>query len=110
MHAEKKLDPLQEKLLFSPTRPPEELYDLAADPHETKNLADDPQHRGTLEALRARLDRWVTETGDRGAKGEPASMYDSDMRVYLAEKKGDAQRAVTEANIKQMKAWAAAGK
>jgi len=110
LHAEGKLDPLQEKLLFSPTRPAEELYDLAADPHETKNLADDSAHRGTLEALRARLDRWVTETGDRGAKGEAVSMYDSDMRVYLGEKKDDPKRAATEANIRQMKAWAAEGK
>jgi arylsulfatase A-like enzyme len=110
LHADGKLDAIQEKLLFSPTRSPEELYDLAADRHETKNLADDPAHRGTLEALRARLDRWVKETGDRGEHGEPESMYDSDMRVYLGEKKDDPKRAVTEANIKQMKAWAAEGK
>ncbi|HUR54908.1 MAG TPA: sulfatase, partial [Gemmataceae bacterium] len=34
LHAAKKLDELQEKLLFAPKRPAEELYDLTADPHE----------------------------------------------------------------------------
>jgi len=33
--------------------PPEELYDLSSDPHETINLAADPGHREALEKLRA---------------------------------------------------------
>ena len=36
---------------------PEELFDLDSDPHELTNLAGDPAHRGTLEALRAEADR-----------------------------------------------------
>ena len=32
-----------------------ELFDLAADPYETKNLATDPAHR----ELRARMDAWI---------------------------------------------------
>ncbi len=39
-------------------RPPEELYDLAADPLETRNLADDPAYSAELTTLRAELDRW----------------------------------------------------
>jgi len=47
-------------------RPPEELYDLAADPHETRNLAGDAAHRRRLDELRATLERWIGETGDQG--------------------------------------------
>lgn len=111
LHAAGKLDPLQERLLFSLPRPKEELYDVVADPFETRNLADDPQQRATLEQLRARLDRWIIDTGDRGNTPESAAMYDSDMRVYVGEKKGDDEkRGEVERNIAQMKAWAAQGK
>ena len=66
LHAAGKLDELQERLLFSPTRPAEELYDLAADPHELNNLADDPAHGAALDALRQRLAAWEQDTGDLG--------------------------------------------
>ena len=52
------------------TRPVEELYDCVADPHETLNLANDPEQRGTLERLRAECDRWLTEAGDLGEISE----------------------------------------
>jgi N-sulfoglucosamine sulfohydrolase len=46
-------------------RPPRyELYDLQADPYEYRNLAADPAHRGTLDALSGRLADWRRETGD----------------------------------------------
>jgi arylsulfatase A-like enzyme len=109
LHAAGKLNDLQEKLLFAPTRPPEELYDLASDPFETRNLAADPAHRKVLEGLRARLDRWMEETNDRGRQPEPATMYDSDMAVYLGTK-ADGQTAVLRKNIALMKQWAAEGK
>lgn len=49
-----------------PHRPAEELYDLEADPHETVNLVDDPAHAQALAEMRARLERWIEETGDLG--------------------------------------------
>ena len=52
------------------TRPAEELYDLKADPHELKNLAADPAQAGRLKELRADLDRWMREQGDRGLETE----------------------------------------
>jgi len=59
--------------LMAPQSPPEELYDAAADPHEIQNLAaaDRPEHREALLRLRAALDVWIAETGDRGATPEP---------------------------------------
>jgi arylsulfatase A-like enzyme len=40
---------------FFEGRAPEALYDLDADPHETKNLASDPDHARVLADLRRRL-------------------------------------------------------
>jgi arylsulfatase A-like enzyme len=42
----------------------DELYDLAADPHELVNLAPDPAHSDLLRTMRLRLDRWMGEMGD----------------------------------------------
>jgi arylsulfatase A-like enzyme len=107
LHAAGKLDPLAEKLLFSPTRPAEELYEWTTDRWQVTNLAGDPKHQKTLETLRARLDRWMTETGDRGPESE--KMYDSDMAVYVGGRAGKGE-SVTEKNIALMKKWAAEGK
>src|SRR6185295_19893526 len=56
--------------------PGEELYDIEADPHEIRNLADSaqPEHREALVRLRAALDTWMIETGDRGGIPEPAEV------------------------------------
>ena len=50
----------------------EELYDLQADPHEVRNLADDPAHAETLARMRAALDDWIARTGDLGTVPERA--------------------------------------
>ncbi len=70
--AEGKLNPAQ-SALFAPRLPEEELYDIAADPHETRNLAasSDPEPRRTLQRLRAELERWIAETHDQGRVLEP---------------------------------------
>jgi N-sulfoglucosamine sulfohydrolase len=53
--------------------PYEQLFDTAADPHEITNLAESRQseHQEALARLRAALDTWIVETGDRGAYPEP---------------------------------------
>jgi N-sulfoglucosamine sulfohydrolase len=53
--------------------PREQLFDTDADPHEITNLVDStqPEHRETLSRLRAALDVWIAETGDRGEQPEP---------------------------------------
>jgi N-sulfoglucosamine sulfohydrolase len=45
-------------------RPQFELFDLAADPDETKNLADDPQHAKLLAELKEKLKAFQKRTDD----------------------------------------------
>jgi len=47
-------------------RPPEELYDMQHDPHQTINLANHPEHEATLERMRGVLTAWIAATGDKG--------------------------------------------
>ncbi|MFM2132349.1 MAG: hypothetical protein RL646_1552, partial [Verrucomicrobiota bacterium] len=103
LHAAGKLSELSERLLFSPTRPREELYELAADPWQIRNLAGDPAYAAVLEDHRRRLDAKLSATKDPAP--ESVAMYDSDMKVYVA--KGNPE---VERNIAQMKKWAAEGK
>ncbi len=109
LHDQGKLDPVQE-LLFAPKRPSEELYDLASDPNEIKNLAADPAYQSTLVEMRDRLAKWIKETGDKGEQPESAAMYDSDMAEYLGGRGKGKPDAETARNIALMKKWAAEGK
>ncbi|MFO0869753.1 MAG: serine hydrolase [Pirellulales bacterium] len=94
------LDAVQRQLL-APQRPPEELYDLTADPWEIHNLASDPQLQTTLEDLRGRLNRWMEATQDQGREPEPTAQFTSDMEVYLREVQRDPERrAEIERNIR----------
>ena len=61
--AEGKLPPQSAQWFASP-RAAEELYDLNADPWELVNVANDPAHAATLEALSAECDRWQIATRD----------------------------------------------
>ena len=42
----------------------DELYDLQADPRETRNLIDEPAYSGVLAALKERMLDWYVETSD----------------------------------------------
>jgi arylsulfatase A-like enzyme len=70
LHSAGKLSELQDRV-FAERRPVEELYDLQADPQETVNLAANPEHRATLEKLRAVLYEWMAESRDMGIVPEP---------------------------------------
>lgn len=50
-------------------RPREMLFDLAADPHEQKNIAGDAEFAGVLAELRGRVASWMEQTGDPLARG-----------------------------------------
>jgi arylsulfatase A-like enzyme len=109
LHAAGRLSPLQERLLFSPTRPAEELYRWREDRWQHTNLAAQPDHAATLTRLRARLDAWMEETNDQGRQTESQQRYDAEMAVYLRDLKGQNTEDL-QANIATMKRWAAEGK
>ena len=113
-HENGELNAMQEKLLFSETREPEELYDLQTDPHELNNLASESKHAATLKEMRKRLDDWMESTNDQGRNPEPAKMFASDMQVYvdgIRRRKQDPQHLQNILdNIALMKRWAAEGK
>jgi N-sulfoglucosamine sulfohydrolase len=52
-------------------RPPEELFDTVADPHQIRNLAGEPQHQAALVRLRQAVQDWMTRVGDQGLINEP---------------------------------------
>jgi hypothetical protein len=54
--------------------PPEELYDIVADPYETNNLATSPEHQSVLIELRGAVDRWIEESNDQGKQLEPPEL------------------------------------
>jgi arylsulfatase A-like enzyme len=72
LHVEGKLTPVQE-FYCQPTMPPEELYDMQADPDETVNLANSEksEDRAALARLRGLLEKWIKDTNDQGRIMEP---------------------------------------
>jgi arylsulfatase A-like enzyme len=99
------LDNMQ-RLIFAETRPPEELYDLEADPWEVRNLAGDPAQGEILRSLRSELDQWVEQTDDKGRTPEPEARYDADMAAYQGRK----PNPDIAKNIVLMKQWAKEGR
>lgn len=59
MNKDGKLSPLHSRLLFSPTRPMFELFDLESDPNEFTNLIGKPEHAALEKELKARLQEWM---------------------------------------------------
>lgn len=59
-----------QRLWMADRRPPEELYDTESDPHEIRNLADDPGHRERLQQMREAVDEWMDDIDDQGRINE----------------------------------------
>jgi len=53
-------------LFFGEKKPSEEFYDLENDPHEIRNLAEDPKFASELVRHRRLLETWIAETRDQG--------------------------------------------
>lgn len=52
--------------IFRDSRDVEELYDLVEDPYEVHNLANDPNYKDQLFAMRDQLAQWQLNIGDKG--------------------------------------------
>ncbi|HEX2974680.1 MAG TPA: sulfatase [Bacteroidales bacterium] len=60
-----------QKSWFAYSRPPEELYDVKADPFQIKNIVNDPAMKDVLADMRRRHEDWTLKTGDMGRMNEP---------------------------------------
>jgi len=61
---------LAERVKWLLHRPAEELYDLAADPFDVKNLVSDPKYADVRARLARELDAWMAQQGDKGMETE----------------------------------------
>jgi arylsulfatase A-like enzyme len=66
LHGESKLNTLSKQLLFSPTRPEEELYLYQGDKWQTKNLSGHSKYKDILQNHREQLNQWISKTKDPG--------------------------------------------
>ena len=131
LYEEGKLRPPQ--TYFWESKPPEELYDLEADPDEVNNLANSAAHKPRLERMRAALLAWMREIRDvgllaeaemhaRSAGGSPYEMghdpkrFDFERILAAADVASSLDKAATERLIVQLKDrdsgvrfWAALG-
>ena len=69
LDAEGKLNANQKKWMAD-RRPPEELYDVKADPFQLNNLAENPKYKKVLDEMRDRQKQWREETNDMGHLNE----------------------------------------
>ncbi len=69
-------------------RPAEELYDVVSDPHELRNLVDDPAYSGELAKLRAVLDDWQRKTEDKVPAQRRPDEFDRARVTRLAKVRG----------------------
>jgi arylsulfatase A-like enzyme len=60
----------EQALWFQESKPGEELYEISTDPHELKNLANNPEFQKDLERLRDACNDWVGEINDTGLRPE----------------------------------------
>jgi len=83
LHEEGKLTPDQETFM-APTRPRVEFYDVQEDPHELKNLADDPKHKKALQTHSRKLDEWLEATADQGQTPEDPKIIEQEQNQMAA--------------------------
>jgi arylsulfatase A-like enzyme len=65
-----------QKLWWRNSKPKEELYDIANDPYEFNNLANDPEYAEKLRELSTAMDNWQEKYGDKGFQDEQEMLYE----------------------------------
>lgn len=108
LHAEDALGLLSKKLLFAPTREPEELYLHNEDSWQTENLAEAPDHADALARHRRHLDEWMEATGDPGS--ETPEVYRLETEDQIKSTRNKASREAYRKNVDLYKRWAREGK
>lgn len=73
-------------------RPAEELYDVEADPFETRNLAADASLGPVKARLSSALDAWMRQQGDKGMETELAATSRQPRAAERAEKTAPKER------------------
>lgn len=104
LHAEGAL-PTAAAQFMARHKPPEELYDVSADVHEIRNLANDPAHRNVLQRLRAEHERWQKESGDIMFLPEPLL---ADEEQKLGSRRAIAEQPGWPARFEKLRALAIA--
>jgi RND family efflux transporter MFP subunit len=80
-------------------RPAEELFDLAKDPWEMTNVADDPKYKEVRAAMRAELERYMKETEDpRAAPGGGDDRWDK-FKYYGTPAKKEKARLLADLDV-----------
>jgi arylsulfatase A-like enzyme len=103
LHRDGKLN-RDQALIMAESRPREELYDLAVDPDELHNLAEDPAFASILAEMRALWMDWRDRTGDVHSP-ESAEVYELEAAAdHLEGGKGNRSPAY-QANLELMRRW-----
>lgn len=101
MNMQGRLNPVQAHFMAA-TKPEFELYDLQNDPHEVRNLADDPNFSPVKAELLAEINRWRAEMKDVGVTEEfrkggwPAKYPTKSLEAWQAELKEWEQALLVE--------------
>ena len=82
---QKKLNTGQLNPFLTP-RPAEELYHIDGDPHNLRNLADDPAYASILTRMRGEMERWTKETADSVPALRRADEFDRETGKGLPKK------------------------
>lgn len=108
LHEAGSLSTLSEKLLFSPTRPPEELFLYQDDNWQIVNLAEDPKFADVLKTHRAHLDDWVERTGDPGPESPEVYVMETEHQMSITGNKDTREKYRQHTEL--YKQWVREGK